>query len=324
MKNKAVTAARLIKPKTNLLTQVATTSANHSSRIPLWSKTRVTAPLPDALSLLGYGSDLPHYYEPASSISSIIKELKITDKSDKKQNAQTAFLVQSKDQIDKFLGEIDDTSNLTRFIVERNSEAKKITDEQLINLASKCKKLEIVFLPGCENITDKGLESLAKSTGIEHLILDNCPKITSHGINAIAALPKLKHASMNGCKNISGANFSKMGMLLDLSLLDTDAQDVDLKEIAKLPALGSLLLGGCKDITASGLTCFSGRQIKTFPDFPNAESTLQLWLAGCEKLKTAAAKEILQGISNASPGIRLIGPDGVHMKAAQTQSKVVQ
>jgi hypothetical protein len=81
-----------------------------------------------------------------------------------------------------------------------------------MSLAKCCKKLEIVNLSNCDNITDRGIKSLmTHCKGLLDLNLSACVRLTDLSILAIAEgnlMPGLSTLNLKGIENISETGIS--------------------------------------------------------------------------------------------------------------------
>ncbi|XP_072970226.1 F-box/LRR-repeat protein 12-like [Typha angustifolia] len=97
-----------------------------------------------------------------------------------------------------------------------------ITDNGLAQVPRGCPNLVTVTLHRC-NVTDVGLESLAKSChGLKNVNLGYCMLISDHGINKLCqGCPLLQALIISYCKGVSGLGFS--GCSNTLTYLEADS-----------------------------------------------------------------------------------------------------
>jgi hypothetical protein len=96
------------------------------------------------------------------------------------------------------------TSKKNANLIERldlSKYADSIDDAFLEKIVTAFPNLKKLNCSHCENITDKGMESIVKLKGLEFLGLDHCHKITNTGVEFISTnLTNLKNLSLSDCQ----------------------------------------------------------------------------------------------------------------------------
>lgn len=129
----------------------------------------------------------------------------------------------------------------------RSIELGPVSNESLANLKN-CSQLEGLMLWNVDNLTDKGLESLAKMRKLKFLTIEG-GKITGNGIKFITQCTELKTLELGRNPELGdelAQYICQLKSLCRLDLRDTQVGDATLREIAQLPSLLSLGLGRTK------------------------------------------------------------------------------
>ncbi|XP_056690994.1 F-box/LRR-repeat protein 12-like [Spinacia oleracea] len=137
----------------------------------------------------------------------------------------------------------------------------KISDNGVSFAASGCPLLKFISLYRC-NITDVGLESLAKSClGLEDVNLTYCLGITDSGINSLVRnCVHLYGIRISNCRNIKGVGFC--GCSRTLGYLEAESCKLDQEGIASMVSGGGLkylnILNLSWSILGDGLSAIGG------------------------------------------------------------------
>lgn len=163
-------------------------------------------------------------------------------------------------------------------VIRLNLTNTKITDKGLRRLTQRCKKIFLLQLTECHNLTDKGLDALVDLPELEYLTISS-DNITDDGMKVIRRLKRVNELSFEGMKHltnrglgyivqnpnirtlridntsINSAGLPLVGKLKNLFLLDIGWLNMNNKDLDALPAstkLRVLDVSG-NPITPSGL-----------------------------------------------------------------------
>ncbi|MDZ4780919.1 MAG: hypothetical protein SGJ19_11755 [Planctomycetia bacterium] len=148
---------------------------------------------------------------------------------------------------------------------------------------------------GSQSFSDADCAKLAALSDLQVLDLGKC-QITDAGLDQVAKLITLDSLSLEGVTAITDAGIAKLSplkTLTNLNLGGTGVTDESLESIAKLPALQKLSLAPAPAITDAGLSQLDGlKQLN------------EIWLVG-----TGVTAEGAKSLKAAHPGILVHGVD---------------
>jgi hypothetical protein len=99
-----------------------------------------------------------------------------------------------------------------------------ITDAGLDDVA-RLKHLKWLGLPACPNITDAGLAKLTASKSLTGLDLRGCPQITDEGIQQLAAKRDWQEIHLGGCPRITRQGVARLQAVLPNARVQKDDQE---------------------------------------------------------------------------------------------------
>jgi hypothetical protein len=133
----------------------------------------------------------------------------------------------------------------------------QITDKGVEFLA-KLTNLEDLSLGKCHNITDTSLLYLVKLKSLCRLDISKCEKITDEGLKQLASLRELEYLNLSGCNKITDDGFKHLIHLEKLRVLSLSRcnkiTDLVFQQVASFKELQVLDLSGCNQITATDLS----------------------------------------------------------------------
>lgn len=145
------------------------------------------------------------------------------------------------------------------------SYCRKLSDKGLSVVTEGCRNLRVLHLAGCRFVTDGLLYSLSKNCrNLEELGLQGCTNISDTGIiDLVNGCRKITYLDVNKCSNVGDVGISSVSKsfstsLKTLKLLDCyKVGDESISSIAHFcRSLETLVIGGCRDISAEALKCF--------------------------------------------------------------------
>ena len=179
---------------------------------------------------------------------------------------------------------------------ELELQATQATDAGLAHLA-KLTSLEVFRLPrgvgepGQAQITDAGLAHLRGLKGLKRLWLDR-PRYTGAGVQFLADLKSLE--SLHPSCGITDRDLAAIGgltSLRELWIIGSPVTDEGLRHLSSLKSLNKLSLGGCKEVTTSGLAHLRGLPIQSLQLDPCVPGDSRLaFLEGLPELETLYIK----------------------------------
>ncbi|HEY9681723.1 MAG TPA: serine/threonine-protein kinase [Oculatellaceae cyanobacterium] len=131
-----------------------------------------------------------------------------------------------------------------------NKDYEQITDADMSVVKDASAATTANFLD--LNITDEGLDNIAKLEQLNTVVVSNTKVKT---LRAIVNLPHLKrlYASGTPLEPVAYDNIVKVKTLLELQLMSTPITDADLIKLVKLPDLWQLNISNCKNVTPLGM-----------------------------------------------------------------------
>jgi len=143
---------------------------------------------------------------------------------------------------------------------ELNLRLTKISDANLLAISTSLTRLTKLDLQSCRSITAAGFACLSSLTSLEDLDVCNT-EINDEGLRAIStSLTRLTKLNLTACHSITGAGFaclSSLTLLQDLNVRETEINDEGLRVIASLPAIHTLDLRGCRNVSAEVVASLS-------------------------------------------------------------------
>ena len=136
---------------------------------------------------------------------------------------------------DKDIPSLIGLNNLRTIFFDHGNAVKdaKITDYGLNNLAIiQLPNLQRLMLGYCYNITNNGLQYIAKLKTIKNLSLMACTGIDDNGLQYLVEMSSLEWLDLRGCPKIT---------------------DRGIIVLAEMKNLKEILLGGCKMVTPDGI-----------------------------------------------------------------------
>jgi Leucine-rich repeat (LRR) protein len=180
-----------------------------------------------------------------------------------------------------------------------------VSDDQLADI-SRLKRLRVLVLKDCRQISEAGLKRLAMCRSLEDLTLEGIPSVTDAVLKELAALPKLRALDLHSCEGFMGAGLRELNRLPELRYLNLSrckqlvgrdfaglagtkslktlelsfTRVSDVKSLAEIKSLAKL------DLSATDLGDDALR------DFAALEGLRELVLIGCERITNAGLTEI--------------------------------
>lgn len=194
--------------------------------------------------------------------------------------AETPFSDESMAALARMSKAWDMTLAKVKNVDELNWGYSEQSDEDLATL-HVLPKLRCIILMSCSAITDKGMKSLSRCTGLEEVIISNTP-VTDAGIAELAGLPSLKKLWIDGTA-VTNACTGHIAMIEKLEWLRlnelsqiTDSAFAKLKSLKKLQRL---------DLSGSGISDEACEIIGGFNLESLDISKTQITDSGFEKIK---------------------------------------
>jgi F-box/leucine-rich repeat protein 14 len=202
--------------------------------------------------------------------------------------------------------------------------AERLTDEGIKSISLFPQLVELV-LGGCRSLSNEAMKSVGELTKLEVLSLEcllmdqkgfahleslaqlkvlnaySCKGLDDLGMQSLRCFKNLSQLNLSHCWNVSEAGFSylsELGCLTHLDVSRTQFSDKNLRALSTLSELGSLNLGSCDCLTASGFDKIA--QIKSLIDFD---------LSYCEAVDDSVLKQIAH-----MPSLRTLDLTGCHQK----------
>ena len=179
-------------------------------------------------------------------------------------------------------------------------DCQKLTDESLKHISTGLINIRKINLSFCVSITDTGLKSLARLSGMNDLNLRSCDNVSDIGLSFLSddtsfCGSSLRRLDISFCANVSDAGLKHVanGMTgLESLLMTTCAvSDEGLKSVSeKINGLRELNVGQCLGVTDDGLIILANKM--------KSLSTLDVY--GCPKVssKSLAALKSLPEMKN--------------------------
>ena len=121
-----------------------------------------------------------------------------------------------------------------------------IVNDRLCELCSRLTNLRTLNLSErMADLTDRGVQHLAKLRYLENLALRGCPKITDAGLAAVAGMTRLKILRLSGLPAVTPKGMQGIGKLTNLRLLEINVVAMDndsMRALESLTKLEDLLL----------------------------------------------------------------------------------
>jgi hypothetical protein len=137
--------------------------------------------------------------------------------------------------------------------------SKDLTDEGLQAVA-KLESLTSLDLYECQLVTDEGLRAVAELKSLEHLNLAGCSLVTDEGLRAVAELKWLEHLDLGDCSKVTDVGLRHLSGLNQLTHLDLscclEVTDVGLRHLSGLNQLTILRLEYCKTSQSAEMELF--------------------------------------------------------------------
>ena len=180
---------------------------------------------------------------------------------------------------------------------------KKVTDNSLGRIGTRCRNLERLDLGGCTKITNSGLLLLASRTlpllSLTNLNLRSCWQVTDNGISALAGAGTSSHALplhtlvLQDCQKLSDESLRYISeglrslQYLNLSFC-ASITDSGMKCLARMATLKELNLRFCDNISDIGVSYLSEGSIGLHT----------LDVSFCDRVTDGAMAHIASGLFN--------------------------
>ena len=117
-----------------------------------------------------------------------------------------------------------------------------LTDQCIMDIVNRCRKLTSINLHGCDKVTDAGVSGLAAGCGqLQSIDLSKCDTVTNAGTSALCAgCGQLQSKNLSGRKEVTDAGISALGAVCG------QLQSINLSGREELTDAGISALGaGC-------------------------------------------------------------------------------
>jgi RNA polymerase sigma factor (sigma-70 family) len=116
-----------------------------------------------------------------------------------------------------------------------------IVNDRVCELCSRLKNLrELHLSERMADLTDRGVQHLAKLRHLENLTLRGCPKITDASLAAITGMTRLKTLRLTGLPPVTPKGMKGIGKLTELRVLEINVVSMDDASIRALESLTKL------------------------------------------------------------------------------------
>jgi len=139
------------------------------------------------------------------------------------------------------------------------SGCENVCDAAINVLVAAVPSLTALDVSACWQVSDEGIISLCRLTGLASLTVENCWDVSDVGVRRLAALRSLRCLHLSTWQSLCTSGIPAIASLRHLSTLHISEclvpSDMDVHLLSRLPQLASLSLDCCEMLSDAALSC---------------------------------------------------------------------